>query len=175
MTKRPTNSHRRFLDLYSKVQPRLYSFIMMLVQSNHDADEIFQETSALLWDKFDQYQEGTNFGAWAVSIAKYQVFDYLRKNKKYKRRLSPEMLQGIADIAEAESGGINERIQVLRGCLYKLDRMNRSLLSLRYQQNVSVEQIAQRKGVSTGVIYRKLTKIFGVLRKCINLSMVQAS
>ncbi len=165
------SDHRRFLELYAKSQPRVYSFILMLVRSNHDADEIFQETSALLWEKFDQYQEGTNFGAWAVTIAKYQVFDYLRKSKKYQHRLSLEMIQDISDIAEPEAEAVDGRLQILRNCLYKLDRLNRSLLSLRYQQNVSVKEIAQRKGVSTGAMYRRLTKVFEVLRRCINRSI----
>ena len=167
-----TSNHRRFLDLYSKSQARLYSFILMLVRSNHDADEIFQETSALLWEKFDDYQEGTNFGAWAVTIAKFQTYDYLRKSKKHRHRLSFEMLQSISDIAEPEASNVDRRLKVLRDCLYKLDRMNRSLLSLRYQQNVPVKEIAQRKGVSTGVMYRRLTKVFDVLRRCINRSLV---
>ena len=169
------SNHRRFLDLYSKSQPRLHSFILMLVRSNHDADEIFQETSALLWEKFDQFQEGTNFGAWAVSIAKFQVFEYFRKSKKNKHHLDSGMLQDIADLAESESANVDKRLQALKGCLYKLDRINRSLLSLRYQQNISVKEIARREAVSTGVMYRRISKIFGILRKCIILSMAQQS
>ena len=166
-------NHRRFLELYSKSQSRLYSFILMLVHSNHDADEIFQETSALLWEKFGEYQEGTNFGAWAVTIAKFKVLEYLRTNEKNRRYLESGMFQDIADIAEPESENVNDRLQSLRDCLYKLDRINRSLLSLRYQKNISVKEIARQKGVSTGVMYRRLSKVFGALRKCIDLSVVQ--
>ena len=166
-------NHRLFLDLYSKSQARLYSFILMLVHSSHDADEIFQETSSFLWEKFDQYQEGTNFGAWATAIAKIKVLEYLRKNKNNKHRFNIELVQNIADVAGPESGNVTRRLEFLKGCLFKLDRINRSLLSLRYQQNVPVKEIAQRKGVSTGVMYRKLTKILDTLRKCINLARLQ--
>lgn len=161
-------NHRLFLDLYSKSQARLYSFILMLVPNNHDADEIFQETSSLLWEKFDQYQEGTNFGAWATAIAKFQVFEYFRKSKKSRQLLGAEFVQKIADVADVKSGEVSERLQALKACLYKLDRISRSLLSLRYQQNISVKEMAQRKGVSTGVMYRKLTRIFNLLRECVN-------
>lgn len=166
-------NHRLFLELYSKSQPRLYSFILMLVHSNHDADEIFQETSSLLWEKFDHYEEGTNFGAWATAIAKLKVLEYLRHYKDPKHHFNVQLIQNIAAVAESESEKVNERLTLLRGCLFKLDRMNRSLLSLRYQKNISVKEMAQRKGVSTGVMYRKLTKILNALRKCIHLSMVR--
>jgi len=167
--------HRLFLSLYSKCQARVYAFILMLVHNNHDADEIFQDTSVLLWEKFDQYEEGTNFGAWAVSIAKYQVFGHLRKKKKNELTFGFDMMKSIANIAEFESSKIDTRIKLLEICLNKLDHVGRSLLLLRYQQNMPVKKIAQRKGVSSGVIYRKLSKLFDALRRCVNLSVSHQS
>lgn len=161
-----------FLDLYSKTQARLYAFILMLVHSNHDADEIFQETSILLWEKFDQYQEGTNFGVWATAIAKFQVFEYMRNRKKEKDRFS-QLIEAISNVAVSESENIDKRLNALQKCLYKLDRISRLLLTSRYKQNISVKELAQRKGISAGAMYRKLTRIFNALRKCVNLSLSQ--
>jgi RNA polymerase sigma-70 factor (ECF subfamily) len=129
----------------------------------------------VLWEQFDQYEEGTSFGAWAVSIAKYQVFNFIRKKKKNGLCPGSTIIQNIVEIAEQESASIDMRLEVLQVCLNKLDRIGRSLLSLRYQHNISVKEIAQRRGVSSGVIYRKLSKVFDALRKCVRLSIAQQS
>ena len=41
-----------------------------------DAEDVLQEANLVLWRKFDQYQEGTNFFAWACQIIRYEVLKY---------------------------------------------------------------------------------------------------
>ena len=165
--------HSLFLNLYSKSQTRLYAFILMVVHSGVDADEIFQETSALLWEQFDKFEDGSNFGAWAVSIARIKVLEYIRRNKKKRTLFKSDLYQELSVLAESESSSIDHRLRALRNCFQKLDRSCRSLLSLRYQKNLSVKKIAQLKGVSVGILYRKMSKLFRTLRQCVERTMVQ--
>lgn len=167
------SKHSLFLSLFSKSQTRLYSFILMIVHNDNDADEIFQEVSALLWEQFDKFQEGTNFGAWAVSIAKIKVLEYLRQNKKKRNLFKTDMYQELSTLAEPESADVDNRLKAFKNCLQKLDRSYRSLLSLRYQKNLSIKEIAQQKGIAVDTLYRKLSKVFGTLRKCVERTMVQ--
>ena len=44
--------------------------------------DIQQEVNILLWEKMDQFKLGTNFGAWACTVAYYKVLDYRKKQKK---------------------------------------------------------------------------------------------
>jgi RNA polymerase sigma-70 factor (ECF subfamily) len=165
--------HSLFLNLFSKTQTRLYAFILMIVHNDNDAEEIFQETSAILWEQFDRFEPGTNFGAWAVSIAKIKVLEYLRQKKKRQAFFNQELYQELSELAEAEFPALDERLKALGGCFQKLDRSCRSLLFLRYQKNLSIGDIAQQKGVSAGVLYRKISKVFNSLRLCVERTMVQ--
>lgn len=167
------SKHSLFLSLFSKSQTRLYSFILMVVHSDSDADEIFQEVSSLLWEQFDKFQEGSNFGAWAVSIAKFKVLEYLRQNKKNRTLFKPDIYQELSSLAEPESAGIDHRLKAFKNCLQKLDRTCRALLSLRYQKNLSMKEIAQQKGVTVGSMYRKISKVLSSLRKCVERTTVQ--
>lgn len=159
--------HSLFLSLFSQKQNRIYAFILMIVHNDSDADEIFQETAALLWEQFDHFEIGTNFGAWAVSIAKIKVLEYLRQNRKNRRLFNPDLYHELSTLAEPASLHVDRRLGALRTCFQRLDRSCRSLLTLRYQKNLSIQQIARQKGVSVGMMYRRLTKIFGMLRTCI--------
>jgi DNA-directed RNA polymerase specialized sigma24 family protein len=76
-------------------------------------------------------------------------------------------------LAEAEFPALDERLKALGGCFQKLDRSCRALLFLRYQKNLSIGDIAQQKGVSAGVLYRKISKVFNSLRLCVERTMVQ--
>lgn len=167
------SKHSLFLREFSKSQTRLSTFILMIVHNSHDADEIFQETASLLWEQFDKFEPGTNFGAWAVSIAKFKVLEYLHQNKRKRALFTSELYQELSILAEPASSDTDHRSKALQNCFYKLDRSCRSLLSLRYQKNLSVKKIAEKKGVSTGVMYRKISKVFNLLRRCIERTMVQ--
>jgi RNA polymerase sigma-70 factor (ECF subfamily) len=167
------SKHNLFLSLFSQKQNRIYAFILMLVHNDSDADEIFQETAALLWEQFDRFEDGTNFGAWAVSIAKIKVLEYLRQNRKNRHLFNPEFYDELSTLAEPASSQVDRRLAALRTCFQRLDRSCRSLLSLRYQKNLSIQQIARQKGVSAGMMYRKLSKIFGMLRNCVEHITVQ--
>lgn len=167
------SKHSLFLNQFSKSQTRLYAFILMIVHNDSDADEIFQETSALLWEQFDKFEAGTSFGAWAVSIAKIKILEYLRQNKKKRTLFKPELYQELSVLAEPESSDVDHRLKALRTCFQKLDRSCRSLLSLRYQKNLSIKKIAEQKDIPAGVMYRKISKIFNMLRKCMERTMVQ--
>ena len=72
--------NREFFKLYGQCQNHVFSILYMLVHNEADAEDLLQDTAATLLEKFDQYEEGTNFRAWAVTIAKNKALNVLRKN-----------------------------------------------------------------------------------------------
>ena len=80
----------RFMRVYLEHQRRIFGLIRALVPSGADADDILQETSAVLWQKFDEFDPGTNFAAWSLRIARFQVMAYYTTRRRQKARLSPE-------------------------------------------------------------------------------------
>lgn len=169
-----TNSsqHARFLRMYASVQTKLYAFILSVVHNKSDADELYQETSVVLWEKFDQYREECSFAAWAVGIAKNKVMQYLRENKRAKMVFTEDIYQNISDISEKASDDIQLRIAALKICLERLKVSDRKLIAFRFHKNITVKMLSQLTGRSTDSLYKTISRIMYMLKSCIERKMV---
>ncbi|MEX2025689.1 MAG: sigma factor, partial [Pirellulaceae bacterium] len=84
-----TSQHTaEFVGLFSQNARRLYAYIFLLLGNAADADDVFQETSRVLWEKFDQFQPGANFLAWAESVAHYQTLSFRRRRQRDRLQFS---------------------------------------------------------------------------------------
>jgi len=57
-----------FLKLFLKVQPAVRSYLLSLLRNAVDADDVFQEVSLVLWERFGDYDDKYPFLNWAFGI-----------------------------------------------------------------------------------------------------------
>ncbi len=156
-----------FVKLLTSNHHRIYAFILFMVPNDSDADDLMQETSSILWEKFAQFVPGTDFAAWAMTIAKYRVLNS-RKKKKLTVPLSNDVIDLLAGESEKVLDESNERFAALRKCLAKLDKREMLFVKMRYKDGFSARIIGQRIGASAKVVYRSESKIIGLLARCIH-------
>jgi RNA polymerase sigma-70 factor (ECF subfamily) len=168
-----SQKHKRFFQFYNSVHTSLYSFLFVLVHNQVDAEELLQETAAVLWEKFDTFQEGTSFGAWAIQIAKYKALEFLRSSKRMRMIFEEAAYMAISEEAEKHSPEMGSYVRALNKCLGRLVEQDYKLLSLRYRKNLSVKQIAQMIGRSRTGLYQSYSRIFELLRVCIQKKLAQ--
>ena len=162
---------KAFMKLAFKHDKRIYAYIFTLVPNNADAEDIFQETMAIMWEKFDQYKEGENFGSWGVGIA-YNIIRNFRKKKARSKLVFEEDIESLLSGEAACSVSlIDDRIYALRQCLKKLHQKDIEMLVLRYEQNTSVKDIARKKGQKIQRIYAVLARLNDRLLRCIRNTM----
>jgi RNA polymerase sigma-70 factor, ECF subfamily len=160
-----------FVRRFVRCQQDLYAYILTLVPNIADAQDVLQETALALWSKADEYRVGEPFMPWAARFAWFQV----RKFRMYQARrqrhviaLSDEAIAALAaDRAEFE-GAASERAPILQQCVEKLADDDRALLGERYDLQVSIREVAQRRGVEPGHLYKRLRNIRQALLDCIN-------
>jgi RNA polymerase sigma-70 factor (ECF subfamily) len=68
-----------FLRLFLQNQRRLYAYVLTLLPNRTDADDVFQEASLVLWDKFNAENPPADFAAWGCRIAYFKVLDFCKK------------------------------------------------------------------------------------------------
>jgi RNA polymerase sigma-70 factor, ECF subfamily len=156
----------RFMRVYLDHQRRIYGLIRALVPHAPDADDILQETSAVLWQKFDEFDPATNFAAWSLRIARYQVMAYYTTRRRQKARLSDETLDAVVQRMSAPVPREDARSAALDGCLGDLPESDRQILELRYRGGATVEELAQRTGKTVLAAYKALHRAHDRLLQC---------
>src|SRR5581483_11860827 len=70
---------RQFLRLFVQTERRFYAYILTLLPNRADADDVLQEASLVMWDKFDDRRPPDDFAAWGCRIAYFKVLDFCKK------------------------------------------------------------------------------------------------
>lgn len=158
-----------FVRLLTQHSSRIFGFVLSLCVNRSDADDVFQNTSVVLWEKFETYERGTNFLAWACRIAYFEALYDRRKTSRVKT-LSDAAWQALATDALATADERREDEESLAECLAKLKPADRELLQQKYSSQQSVAEMAATGSKSVHSIYRALSRIHDALLQCMRRS-----
>lgn len=161
----------QFLQLFLAHERRIRGFILALVPNWSDADDLLQETSAVLWRQLDSFEPGTDFAAWALSVARYQVLNYRRRERTRAARFSDRTFEALLDLAARSSSSSDARRDALEGCLAKLGESERELIRLRYQSDATTQAVADQLGRPMKAVYKALNRIHDALLQCVRRSL----
>jgi RNA polymerase sigma-70 factor, ECF subfamily len=156
-----------FLALYANGQRRIYAYIRTQVLSPTDADDVFQDTVAVLWRKFAEYQPGTDFVRWACRVARLEVLAHHRHRKRLLSIFSEEVVDAVAEKVLDISDTTIARAEALNDCVQHLSACDHELLGLRYQAAQSVKQIADSVHRTESTVYKSLQRIHDELFDCV--------
>ncbi|MBN2181489.1 MAG: sigma-70 family RNA polymerase sigma factor [Sedimentisphaerales bacterium] len=163
-----------FLKLFVRHQQEIYAYILTLVPHLHDADDLFQDGMVVMWQKFDQFQPGTNFAAWGVQIMRFQILDYRRKMARNKQVLMEDSLfEALMNHIPTIQDEAAARIEALRKCVALLDDRAKRIIKMRYERNVSVDKIASYLKLSRRHVYHVLGQITSVLLRCMRRKLAE--
>ena len=146
MEHRPGDRSEEFVGLFAVHAQRLYGVIYALLPHAADADDVFQETSKLLWERFGEFTPGTNFFAWACRVAQFQVMACRQKQRRSRLQFSDEFLAAVAEQAGKDAALLAAQQHALADCLQRLKARDRDLVQARYQPGVTAQDLAVRLG-----------------------------
>ncbi len=162
---------KRFLELLMQNQDRLYAYILYRVPNRNDAEDILQDVIALMLAKFQDYEEGTNFLWWAITIAKYKTLSFHKRNKRMVLLFDEADMDFIQDEAVKSAESLDDEANLLKECLKKMSATQKKYISLRYEEDMTYRKIASYFHVSVQSAYRMVARIQVSLLKCIRLSL----
>ena len=161
-----------FVRLITANQSQIYAYIMSLVGNCADADDIMQETTSTMWQKFDDFKPNTDFISWGVAIAYYKVLEFRRSHRHEKYQFDDEVLDILAHKAKQELMDSNTYLSKLQDCLQKLNKYDYQLIRLRYISGVSMNELSRRFDKTVRSIYYQIAKIHGLLMRCIKRRII---
>jgi RNA polymerase sigma-70 factor, ECF subfamily len=157
-----------FVALYTSHYPRLQFYIMALLPTANEAADVLQDTSLVLWQKFDTFEPGSNFFAWACKIARYQVLQHRERQGRTARIFDVQLLERIADEACDEDLVPAIPLQALEECLGRLPEGDRSLIRRRYEPGMTVQRLSQDIGRTANSLSKSLSRIRRALLECVD-------
>jgi RNA polymerase sigma-70 factor (ECF subfamily) len=163
------NAADEFVRLFSLHTNSVYSYIHVLVPRHADAEDIFQETSRTLWEKFNEYQpddEG-GFRAWALAIARIEVLRFRQRQGRRHTLFGDRLHESLEQATRSAMDAIDSRLESLGDCYHKLPEADRRLIDARYHVGATVEAIAAQLGRSVHSVYRALRRIHEALFDCV--------
>ena len=153
-------------------EPNVRAFLRGLLPSWQDVEEVTQEASLVAWRKFSEFEEGTSFGGWFLTIARYEAMSYRRRLARTPMVFSDDVWGLLAAEAEDEEYGQMRR-QHLEDCLKKLDAASHSLLMKVYSPGVVMREVAKQSGKSEQAFYKVVQRLRSTLLKCVSKAMVK--
>lgn len=165
-----TESYEKFVQLLTSSEPGLRAFVRSLLPGTDYMDEVMQETCLVLWRKFSDYRQGTEFLSWAITIARFEVLKYRRKLARDRHVFNVDLLAILADEAAIETEELAGERRKLDHCIEQLATPQRELIQACYAQGVTFKQVAQKLGKSATSLYKTLNRIRILLLECIENS-----
>jgi RNA polymerase sigma-70 factor (ECF subfamily) len=167
---------RQFGELLADCHRDLFTFIYSLVQHHADAEDVYQQVAVVLWKKFDTFEIGTNFAAWATTVAHNVARDFIRARKRNAITFSDDVLEAIAAAYSANLGWkSSDASDALDRCLEKLSEKDRSLVKRCYSQKRDFATIADEENRTIGAIYQAVCRIRKNLFLCVQRTLAQES
>lgn len=154
-----------FEDLVRLFYPYVSGFLLKMTADRSLAEDLTQETFLKMIQNFDCFDShrGTSFGTWLISISKNCYIDSLRKNRMESADV--EQLE-VADPRDVAADVIRRtQYEEVQQAVHKLPVEQAAAIHLKYEEELSLKEIAQRFGVEPKTIKSRIHEGTVRLRK----------
>ena len=151
--------------LMDRHQDRLLRYLLRFLGDESVAEDVFQQTWLQVAERIARYDASRPFGPWLFAVARNLALDHLRRRQ-------PESLDEVAEppaaaddphtlaVSGQHRGWIVEAVAVLAP-------LDREVLSLRFEEELSLPQLAGTLGVAVPTakarLYRALARLRSLL------------
>ena len=145
---------RAFDTLVKKYQSPIRRFFLHQTLGDEElSDDLAQETFIKAYTHLASFKNLSNFSTWLFRIAYNIFYDYIRNRKE---------TSGLEDwevdaTYQTEQRRIGEEMDIYRG-LSILKEAERTCITLRYMEDLSVDKIADITGMPSGTVKSHLSR-----------------
>ncbi len=161
-----------FVDLVNKYQKQVHALAWRKIGDFHIAEEITQDTFLKVYQKLSTLKNPNQFSGWLYVIATRQCLSWLRKKRIETESLEDTDTEWIDEtaysryVAEEHAKATTEaQREVVKKLLAKLKESERTVMTLHYLGEMTVEEISRFLGVSTSAIKIRLHRARQRLKK----------
>jgi len=152
---------RAFEEIVDKYKNKLYSFLVKMTLSRHDAEEILQEVFIRVYNNLDKYDDRWMFSTWIYRIAVNTCRSFIKKEKRHAaipihNELGEQENNGAGN--PEENFEMAERRREIILLIQELNEKQRIPLILKYVKGFSYFEIGRIMGISEGAAKMKVSR-----------------
>jgi RNA polymerase sigma-70 factor (ECF subfamily) len=157
---------KAYAALMNNYKDSIYFMLLKMTNNSDDADDLTIEAFGKAFKKLHQYTPDYAFSTWLFKIASNNCIDYIRKKKKmtfsidktFENEDGTEMAHNIpAQVPDPEEHFIKkQKVMLMREIVEKLKPRYRTLIEMRYFQELSYEEIAAEMQLPLGTVKAQL-------------------
>lgn len=170
MTDFDQQQEKEFVNLLVSHQSLIRAFIISQMPGAPEADDVIQLTNEVLWTKRFSFTLGTNFKAWAMTTARFQVMAHHQRVKSSRlTSLDSDVMMMVADEAqEIDNDELNHQRRDLSECLSMLHVRDQELVLHRYWKKTGLADYARSTNRTVGSLKVALFRVRDRLRECMD-------
>jgi RNA polymerase sigma-70 factor (ECF subfamily) len=160
--------HDAFATLVDEHQHYVYNLALRVLKDENEALDLTQETFVRAWMALPNFKGQSQFRTWLYRIATNLCYNRLPNLRRSLNDLGDDVLEDIPEInlnVPAQEFETNETRQHLHQAISDLDANYKLLITLRYQNELSYEEIASTLNLPLGTVKTGIFRAKEQLRK----------
>lgn len=144
------------VDKYKKLA---YNVALQLTENREDAEEVAQDAFVKAYQALDTYKGDSKFSTWLYRIVYNTAISRMRKKKLNTKSIDEDYSTSVNVIATQSSVKkmeVDERKKFINLALERMNGDEKSLLTLFYLEENSVDEVSQVTGLSISNVKVKL-------------------
>jgi RNA polymerase sigma factor (sigma-70 family) len=153
----PAQANQCFETLYNRYVDKVYRQCLSMTKDSEKAEDFTHDIFIKVFDKLDAFQQRSSFSTWLSSIAYNYCADQIRLSKRLPTTALHNQLE--QNLAESQEVTIQEEaMQLVKRALESLSAKEQTLLRLKYEDGISIEELAQMYKLKTSAVKMRLKR-----------------
>ena len=147
-----------FLQKYGE---QVFHLILRIVGNREDAEELTQDVFLKAFGQLSGFRGKSSFSTWLYAIASHTAVSHVRKQNFATSVMDEQELSALSDkvVDEALDEENEERIALLRHAIGQLEAEEQAIVTLFYEEEKSLHDLARITGLTESNLKVKLHRI----------------
>jgi RNA polymerase sigma factor (sigma-70 family) len=157
---------KAYAELMGRYRDSVYYMLLKMVNNKDDAEDLMVEAFGKAFKRLSQYTPNFAFSTWLFRIATNNCIDFIRRKRKNTFSIDQPMEddEGGEMVMDLKSDTLDpeqhimkkQKIMMLRELVDKMKPRYRTLIEMRYFQELSYEEIAEQLELPLGTVKAQL-------------------